>query len=145
LFVGGSSPSSGFDLETDGSFLGAGSYLDRRRAERHFWKWILIALLGVTDSFPVSVGIVASLGVILSLCGVGSQILIQTLVDDEVRGRVSSFWGMIAFGGTALGSLIVGWAASRWGLQESVMMTGLACAGAALLSGSMRKSRKAII
>lgn len=106
---------------------------------------ILIAVLGMIDSFPVSVGIVATLGVILSLCGVGSQILIQTLVDDEVRGRVSSFWGMIAFGGTALGSLIVGWAASRWGLQESVMITGLACAGAALLSGAMRKNRKAIV
>lgn len=106
---------------------------------------ILIAVLGMIDSFPVSVGIVATLGVILSLCGVGSQILIQTLVDDEVRGRVSSFWGMIAFGGTALGSLIVGWAASRWGLQESVMITGLACAGAALLSGAIRKNRKAIV
>ena len=77
---------------------------------------------------------VALLGIILSLCGVGSQILIQTLVDDEVRGRVSSFWGMIAFGGTALGALLVGATASIWDLQNAVFSTGLLCCVAALVS-----------
>ena len=78
--------------------------------------------------------IFAVLGVIISMCGVGSQILIQTLVDDEVRGRVSSLWGVIAFGGTALGSLVVGGAASVWGLQDVVVVAGLACSCVALLS-----------
>ena len=80
----------------------------------------------------------ASLGVILSLCGVGSQILIQTMVDDEVRGRVSSIWGMIAFGGTALGGLIVGTTATVWGLQNAVLVTGVLCAVAAALSASQK-------
>ena len=95
---------------------------------------LLIATLGVIQPFWIAVGIVAALGVILSLCGVGSQILIQTLVDDEVRGRVSSFWGMIAFGGTALGGLLVGSAANIWGLQDVVVISGLACTAAALWS-----------
>ncbi len=95
---------------------------------------LLIATLGVIQPFWIGVGIVAALGVILSLCGVGSQILIQTLVDDEVRGRVSSFWGMIAFGGTALGGLLVGSAANIWGLQNVVVISGLACTAAALWS-----------
>jgi len=88
---------------------------------------ILIAIFGANSEFWVAVPVVVSLGVILSLCGVGSQILIQTLVEEEVRGRVSSLWGMIAFGGTAFGSLIVGWASAAFGLQITVVITGIFC------------------
>lgn len=95
---------------------------------------VMTVILGTNSLFWVAVPIVVLLGVVLSLCGVGSQILIQTLVEDEVRGRVSSFWGMIAFGGTAIGSLVVGSAAATFGLQSTVVVTGVLCAGAALLS-----------
>lgn len=95
---------------------------------------VLVMLLGIVTHFWAAILIVAALGVILSLSGVGSQILIQTLVDDTVRGRVSSFWGMIAFGGTAIGSLLVGATANVWGLQHVVLVAGLGCVGAALWS-----------
>jgi MFS family permease len=94
----------------------------------------LVSVLGLTGRFPAAVVIVAMLGVTLSFCGVGSQILIQSLVDDDVRGRVSSFWGMIAFGGTSLGSLIIGAVARAWDLQHAVVATGVACAVAAIAS-----------
>ena len=94
---------------------------------------ILIAIFGASNEFWVAVPLVVSLGVILSLCGVGSQILIQTLVEEEVRGRVSSLWGMIAFGGTAFGSLIVGWASAAFGLQITVVVAGIFCAAVASL------------
>jgi MFS family permease len=96
---------------------------------------LLIALLGVIENFHIAVAVVVLLGVVLSMVGIGSQILVQTLVDDEVRGRVSSLWGMIAFGGTALGSLLVGSAASAWSLQSAVLVTGVLCSVAAVLSG----------
>ncbi len=96
---------------------------------------LLTALLGTTGDFGLSVGIVALMGVMLSLSGVGSQILIQGLVDDELRGRVSSFWGMIAFGGTSLGSLVIGAAAKFWGLQPTVAITGALCCAVAIGSG----------
>jgi len=95
---------------------------------------LLVMLLGSVTQFWAATLVVGLLGVILSVCGVGSQILIQTLVDDAVRGRVSSFWGMIAFGGTATGSLLVGAAANTWGLQHVVLGAGLACVAAALWS-----------
>ncbi len=98
---------------------------------------LLIASLGFIEQFWIAVTVVVWLGIILSLCGVGSQILIQTLIDDSVRGRVSSLWGMIAFGGTALGSLIIGTAANVWGLQEVVIVSGLLCSTAAIFA-SMR-------
>ena len=95
---------------------------------------LLIVLLSVIDRLELAVAVAALLGVTLSLCGVGSQILLQTRVDDQVRGRVSSFWGMIVFGGTSLGSLAVGAAASIWGLQNAVIATGAILAVATLLT-----------
>jgi len=95
---------------------------------------VLIALFGANSTFWLAVLMVTVLGVIMSLGGVGSQILIQGLVDEDVRGRVSSLWGMIAFGGTALGSLVVGSSSAAFGLQGTVVITGLLCGAAALLS-----------
>lgn len=100
---------------------------------------ILIAFFGANSTFWLAVAVVTVLGVILSLGGVGSQILIQGLVDEDVRGRVSSLWGMIVFGGTALGSLVVGSASAAFGLQGTVVITGLLCSAAAFFS-PMRKS-----
>ena len=102
---------------------------------------IFIVIFGATESFWLAVPVVVSLGLILSVCGVGSQILIQTMVEDEVRGRVSSFWGMIAFGGTALGSLVVGSASAVFGLQETVMITGFLCGAAALIALVVQQGR----
>jgi len=95
---------------------------------------LLVIAFGANESFAAALGLVALLGVTLSLCGVGSQILIQTLVDDDVRGRVSSFWGMIAFGGTSLGSLIAGTAAHFTGLHPAVIGMGAVCLGLTLYS-----------
>ncbi len=95
---------------------------------------LLVVTLGMIDRFEAAIGVAALLGVTLSVCGVGSQILLQAQVDDEVRGRVSSFWGMIVFGGTSLGSLAVGAAASILGLQNAVVAAGVLCAGATILN-----------
>lgn len=95
---------------------------------------LLIAAFGAVDDLWTAVPIIVIAGIVLSMIGVGSQILIQTLVDDNVRGRVSSFWGMIAFGGTAIGGLLVGSVASAWGLQQAVVSTGLLCSAAAAVS-----------
>lgn len=86
---------------------------------------VFIALLAIVDRFALALPIVAILGILLSLGGVGSQILIQTLVDDDVRGRVSSFWSAVVFGGTSLGALLIGAAANQWGLQNAVLAAGL--------------------
>jgi len=94
---------------------------------------ILIAGFGANSTFWVAVPLVTVLGVFLSLGGVGSQILLQSLVDEEVRGRVSSLWGMIAFGGVAVGGLLVGTASAAFGLQITVVVGGLLCSVAALI------------
>ncbi|MDH3265553.1 MAG: MFS transporter [Gammaproteobacteria bacterium] len=98
---------------------------------------VLVAILGVVDRLSVAIPIVAALGTLLSFGGVGSQILIQSLVDDDVRGRVSSFWSAAVFGGTALGSLAIGALASAWDLQHAVTAAGLL--GALIIIATVRR------
>ncbi|MCH9696192.1 MAG: MFS transporter [Gammaproteobacteria bacterium] len=95
---------------------------------------VLIIIFASSNSFWIAVAVSTVLGIVLSLGGVGSQILIQTHVDEHIRGRVSSLWGMIAFGGTAIGGILVGSAASAFGLQAAVIGTGAMCAAVALLA-----------
>ncbi len=92
-----------------------------------FFGGQLLIALGLSDSFLLSTAIVAALGCTLSFCGVGSQILLQTSIEDEVRGRVSSLWGMVAFGGLALGGLLIGALASLYGLQRVTIAAGIVC------------------
>ena len=93
----------------------------------------LIVAFGLNSAFWLAVIIATILGILLSLGGVGSQILLQSLVDEKVRGRVSSLWGMIAFGGTAIGGLVVGSASAAFGLQATIVAAGLLCGVAALI------------
>ena len=61
-----------------------------------------------------------------------SNTIIQTIVDDEKRGRVMSFY-MMAFLGTApFGSLIAGWMSSRIGPAHTLQVGGVSCLMAAV-------------
>ncbi len=93
---------------------------------------ILVVLLGLLKHFWLAVGVVALLGFSLSFSGVGSQILLQNAADDQFRGRVSSFWALITFGGTAVGGLAVGGFSSLWGLSATTVTSGASCALLAL-------------
>lgn len=51
--------------------------------------------------------------------------LIQTLVDEHMRGRVMSFYTMAFFGMTPIGSLLAGFVASHFNAQNAVRSGGL--------------------
>jgi MFS family permease len=87
----------------------------------------LIILLGVTQAFWLAVATVTALGFMLTLCGVSAHVMLQSLIDDEMRGRVSSLWGMFAFGGTAFGGLLAGAIADQWNLSATTVAIGVAC------------------
>ena len=89
---------------------------------------IMISVFAIIGNFWLALPVIALLGMVLSLCGVGSQILLQSLVDDEIRGRVSGLWGMVAFGGTAFGGLLIGTVARLYGLTNTILVAGLSCA-----------------
>jgi MFS family permease len=73
--------------------------------------------------------VVAGCGFIIQMAS--SNTIIQTIVDDDKRGRVMSFY-MMAFLGTApFGSLIAGWMSSRLGAPHTLLVGGLCCVGGA--------------
>jgi MFS family permease len=55
-----------------------------------------------------------------------SNTLLQTLVDEDKRGRVMSFYTMAFFGMAPFGSLLAGWAAEHVGAQATVRWGGVA-------------------
>jgi MFS family permease len=69
--------------------------------------------------------VVAGIGFMVQMAS--SNTVIQTIVDDEKRGRVMSFY-MMAFLGTApFGSLIAGWLSSRIGAAHTLLVGGSCC------------------
>ena len=60
----------------------------------------------------------------------GTNTIVQTIVDEEMRGRVMAFYTMAFLGSAPIGSLIAGVLASRIGPQGTVLLGGIACVGA---------------
>jgi MFS family permease len=56
-----------------------------------------------------------------------SNTLVQTLVDDDKRGRVMSFYMMSFVGTVPFGSLIAGFVAKHIGAPNTVLLGGIGC------------------
>ena len=87
--------------------------------------------------------VVAGFGFMVQMAS--SNTVIQTIVDDEKRGRVMSFY-MMAFLGTApFGSLIAGWLSSRIGAPHTLLLGGVCCiAGAVWFARELPAIREAV-
>lgn len=59
-----------------------------------------------------------------------SNTIIQTVADDDKRGRVMSFYTVAFTGMSPFGSLIAGTLASRIGAPVTIFICGLLCAAA---------------
>jgi len=104
-----------------------------------------IGLIGLStaDSFPSAAACiaVASFGMITQMASCNT--VIQTLVDDDKRGRVMAFYALAFMGMAPFGSLLSGWAASRVGAPHAIMMSGfLAIAGAMAFLSRLREVRE---
>ena len=61
-----------------------------------------------------------------------SNTILQTIVDERLRGRVMSFYTMAFFGTVPIGSLLGGVIADRFGAPMTVRLSGVLCLAAAL-------------
>lgn len=74
-----------------------------------------------------------------------SNTVIQTIVEDEKRGRVMSFYMMAFLGTVPFGSLISGWLSSRIGAPHTLLVGGICCiAGAAWFARNLPEIRAAV-
>ena len=85
-----------------------------------------LVLFGVSHWLPLSVFamLVSGFGMMQGLAA--SNTIIQTLVPEEKRGRVMSFYTMSFIGMTPFGSLLAGALASRIGAPETLVLAGVA-------------------
>jgi len=74
---------------------------------------------------------VAGFGAMMQVAA--SNTILQTIVDDDKRGRIMSLFTMAFMGMTPFGSLFAGALAARIGAQVTVQIGGLACLVGALL------------
>jgi MFS family permease len=81
-------------------------------------------LLGITHNYTLAIPILALLGIsVMSFVG-SSNVLLQTLSSDEMRGRVISIFSMIALGFVPAGSLLLGFVATYIGLSATLIAGG---------------------
>jgi MFS family permease len=72
-----------------------------------------------------------------------SNTVIQTLVPEDKRGRVMSYYTMAFVGMSPFGSLLAGALAHRFGAPHAVIITGTCCLiGAAWYTTQLKSIRK---
>jgi MFS family permease len=84
---------------------------------------------GMTPAL-IAFGLVG-LGMIVQLAT--SNTVLQTIVDDDKRGRVMSLYTMALVGMAPFGSLACGWTAQRIGAPITFVVAGVVCLGGALV------------
>jgi MFS family permease len=70
--------------------------------------------------------------------------LVQSMVDDEMRGRVMAFYAMAFMGMAPLGSLIAGSTATYWGAPRAVAVSGVALIVGGLVYASRWRTLNAL-
>ena len=104
---------------------------------------IALIFFGVSKVFWVSL-------IVLLFCGFGmmqqmaaSNTIIQTIVEEDKRGRVMSYYTAAFVGMAPFGSLLAGTLASSIGAEKTVIVSGMFCiAGALWFSTRMKAVRK---
>jgi len=80
----------------------------------------------------LSVLLMAPTGMAMMVQMAASNTVLQTIVDEDKRGRVMSFYAMAFFGTAPIGSLFAGVVASRFGAPAAILAGGIACVAGAI-------------
>lgn len=122
--------------------LTGGIYLALRKNVRFLLKKLIAAaiLFGVglmifslSRNVWLSMFVLVFTGFGMMLQVIATNTIIQTLVDDDKRGRVMSFYAVAFLGMTPFGSLASGWLASWIGTPATVFIGGLLCVLSAIV------------
>jgi len=92
----------------------------------------------------VSMAFLVLVGFGMMVQNVSSNTYVQTIVDDDKRGRVMSFYNMAFFSTMPFGSLFAGSLASRIGAPHTLLISGISCLIGMLLFVSKRSNFKNI-
>ena len=125
--------------------LAATLVMAARREVRGLGRWILYAstgfglsliLFSFSRSLPFSVALLLPAGFCMLIQMASSNTLIQTMVPDDLRGRVMSVYSMMFMGMAPFGALLAGTIAHRLGAPLTVALGGTVCIAGSLVFGS---------
>jgi MFS family permease len=92
-----------------------------------------LIVFSLSHSFPLSLFFLLFTGFGMLVQMISSNTILQTIVDEDKRGRVMSFYTM-AFGGmTPFGSILAGSLATRIGAPNTLIIGGIICIIGSLL------------
>ncbi|MDP2921704.1 MAG: MFS transporter [Candidatus Omnitrophota bacterium] len=74
---------------------------------------------------------IAGFGIMVQMAS--SNTILQTIADDDKRGRVMSFYTMAFMGMAPIGSLLAGWLATGLGARNTLIISGISCIIAAVI------------
>jgi MFS family permease len=80
-----------------------------------------------SKSYPLSFALMAVTGFGMMQFTAATNTVIQTVVDDDKRGRVMSYYMMAYMGGSPFGSLLAGSLAPVIGAPGTVLLCGIGC------------------
>ena len=86
-----------------------------------------LILFGLSHVLWTSLVLMLFVGFGLMQCAAASNTIIQSLVTEDKRARVMSYYTMAFFGAAPFGSLLAGALAHRFGAPHTVIVTGACC------------------
>ncbi|HEX9078200.1 MAG TPA: MFS transporter [Desulfuromonadaceae bacterium] len=104
-----------------------------------------IAVFALAGSLPLAMAALMVAGFGAMTLVASSNTVLQTIVDEDKRGRVMSFYTMSFMGMSPFGSLLTGSLASAIGVRDTVLLWAAAClAGSALFSRGLPEIREKV-
>jgi len=92
-----------------------------------------LAGFALSSSLPLSLIFLCLAGAGAMAHSAASNTILQTIVEDDKRGRVMSLYTMLYSGTTPIGNLMAGAVAGTVGSQATLLIGGIACLGGGLL------------
>ena len=84
-----------------------------------------LVILSFSRVFPLSMFLIVFVGMGLMLQTATSNTILQTITDDDKRGRVMSFYTMAVMGTAPFGSLLAGTLAGLIGTPATILLGGI--------------------
>lgn len=92
------------------------------------------AAFALTHNLQIAVSLLVVMGICTVMSSTTTNAAVQTLVPEEMRGRVLSILALILFGVAPFGNLTAGWIAATWGTQNTLAVGGVLCVVLSLLT-----------
>jgi MFS family permease len=135
--LGGGPDTLGFLMGASGlGALTAALVLASRKSVFGLGRWVSIAcasfglsigLFSFSSNFWLSLVLLFPVGFFMMTQMSASNTLVQSMVPDELRGRVMSVYSMMFMGLAPIGALLAGTLAEAVGAPATVMIGGIAC------------------